>query len=42
MIREDSDLIIWEAQDMVDLETCGIRGWLSCDGLMPASSGSRM
>ncbi|PVH67582.1 hypothetical protein DL98DRAFT_283447 [Cadophora sp. DSE1049] len=29
MRREESDLTDWEAQEMVDLESCGIRGWLS-------------
>ncbi|CZT11997.1 uncharacterized protein RAG0_15995 [Rhynchosporium agropyri] len=28
MRREESDLIDWEAQEMVDLGSCGIRGWM--------------
>ena len=26
--REESDLTDWEAQEMADLESCGIRGWM--------------
>jgi hypothetical protein len=28
MRREESDLTDWEAQQLADLESCGIRGWM--------------